>query len=341
MSRKIVVSVTGGGSGFFNNYLHKGGKSNEFLDGLIPYSKEALDDFLGYPPDKYCSAQTACSMAMQARERVFKLQKDTPFEDAVGVGVTASLYKDGQREGRPNLFYISIVQGKTQSIYGAEIKLHHGQNREWQELRLSQTILKLLNHESPIEVDFNLLTQRHAITSLSGVYSNKETYLYNTKSQQIIDVDDCFIIPGSFNPVHTAHIEMVKYVNAHFPDYDVYFELSVKNFEKSPIDYFSLSDRISGINQAIHENNLKCRGTLITNAPLFQDKLKFTTHCSFLVGADTYNRISNSSDLECGFIIFPRNNIPVYPKSPHKHKLVPDFTQINISSTELRYNANR
>ena len=64
-----VFSISGGGSAFLSDYLTIPGASASFLEGLIPYSPEATNTFLGFRPENYSSERTARLLASAALRR--------------------------------------------------------------------------------------------------------------------------------------------------------------------------------------------------------------------------------------------------------------------------------
>lgn len=66
---RCVFSISGGGSAFLSDYLSLPGASASFLEGLIPYSPEATNAFLGFRPENYSSERTARLLASAALRR--------------------------------------------------------------------------------------------------------------------------------------------------------------------------------------------------------------------------------------------------------------------------------
>jgi len=66
---RCVFSISGGGSAFLSDYLTIPGASESFLEGLIPYSPEATNAFLGFRPENYSSERTARLLASAALRR--------------------------------------------------------------------------------------------------------------------------------------------------------------------------------------------------------------------------------------------------------------------------------
>src|SRR5262249_34253164 len=96
--RRIVVAVSGGGSGVIAALLRVPGASRPLVEAVVPYAFEALVDFLGRPPEPACSPDTAAAMAVRARERAAALVGATGAA-LVGLGVTASLASDRPKRG--------------------------------------------------------------------------------------------------------------------------------------------------------------------------------------------------------------------------------------------------
>src|SRR5688500_5832183 len=67
--RRMVIAVTGGGSGALAALLQTPGASRSVLEAVVPYSFTALVDWIGGQPDQACSEATARAMAMAAFER--------------------------------------------------------------------------------------------------------------------------------------------------------------------------------------------------------------------------------------------------------------------------------
>src|SRR5277367_4587325 len=93
---RYVLALTGGGSGAAALLLHVPGGSRTVLEVIVPYDPAALDQFLGTPPQHYCSAATARAMAVRAHARASWL---APRQAVLGVACTASLASDRPKRG--------------------------------------------------------------------------------------------------------------------------------------------------------------------------------------------------------------------------------------------------
>src|SRR3989304_5685560 len=101
---QIVLAATGGGSRAISDLLEVPGASRTLLEAFVPYSAEAMIDYLGSRPDEFCSPRTARAMAMQAFLHACKLGKFDAKSaglvgDRAGVACTAGLVTDRPRRG--------------------------------------------------------------------------------------------------------------------------------------------------------------------------------------------------------------------------------------------------
>ncbi|MBR5627545.1 MAG: hypothetical protein IKW74_08015, partial [Thermoguttaceae bacterium] len=83
---KMVLAVTGGGSGVIGDLLSVPGGSQTLLEAIVPYSTESLCQFLRTVPEQYCSEKTARLMAMSAFLRAIQLNSVNPPADTSGLG---------------------------------------------------------------------------------------------------------------------------------------------------------------------------------------------------------------------------------------------------------------
>ncbi len=83
---QACIAIAGGGVGAVQSLLVHPGASRFVLDVRIPYSREAMNDFLGQPPGSYCSGQTARAMAHSAYAYASRFSSR-----ALGIACTAAL----------------------------------------------------------------------------------------------------------------------------------------------------------------------------------------------------------------------------------------------------------
>lgn len=165
-------------------------------------------------------------------------------------------------------------------------------------------------------------------------------YFGNELTEKIIqndfNRDSIALIPGTFNPLHSAHIDL--YINGMGNKVPV-FELSILNVDKG------LVVTKDNIQAKVDQFNYYGFNYLITNAPTIFSKLRFANN--FIIGADTFNRYldpkycqNNTFFLQksltnVNFLVYERN-VELVDYSWMINK--PTIVKYNnsISSTELR-----
>lgn len=361
---QISIAITGGGSGAIGKYLENGGKSAFLVDAQVPYSMNGLDNYLGGKPDKYCSKETAAVMAMRALERSKRLGVGEN-EANCGIGVTASLTKDGERQGRKHVAYIGVHKDSSLWLYETEFTVG---SRQAQEQVLADLICKIMNNEDEsapmcFSADFfenpNLNEaflsyyypshrwQDKYVVDASEVYSGKRLYKHTRKEFfDKTDYSDSIILSSSFNPCHNTHIAMAKYARERWPEKKIFAELSINNFEKPKIDYLSLTQRINSIPLGVFDD------LIISNRSTFVQKADVYTGCTFLMGDDTLIRIPRDDltwileESMNKIVCFPRELQDLENEYYYSHWnknssliWVNDFERTNDSSRKIRQQA--
>lgn len=138
---KAAIVVSGGGSGALYALLSHPGASRFVLEAQVPYSPEAMFDYLGEKLDQSCSAEAAVIMAERAFERalVFSLSNQVGFS-ILGIACTAALQTNRERKGSDRAF-ICIKSRKAEITRALEIV--SGRRIE-QEEELSVAVLEMI-----------------------------------------------------------------------------------------------------------------------------------------------------------------------------------------------------
>jgi len=266
---KAVLAITGGGTGAINRLLERGGGSAFLLEAIVPYSQESLAGFIGHAPEKYVSDLTARQLAMAAYIKAGKLTK----EKVVGFGATCSLAKTNERENRKHVVYLAYQTRDTTCTFHAELD----NTRELEEAEASQLIIDFLSDAVTGMTNIEPTAKAVADPALVNILHNPGYYI--PKPLPRYPTTKRFILPGSFNPLHAGHKEMIQTVLELY-DAHAAFELSITNADKPPLDYIEVEQR-----SAQFDGNL-----VLTNAPLFIDKARLNPGMTFLVGIDTWER---------------------------------------------------
>jgi len=176
-------------------------------------------------------------------------------------------------------------------------------------------------------------------------------YSYNDDlKNENYNLNNSLILSGSFNPLHDGHIELLKASSKEFKKNPL-FEISIKNVDKSEINFNDLMDRI---------NQFRSLGKLVvTNSEKFEEKSKIFKESIFVIGYDTALRLVDNKYYNddfrkslkiieknnCSFLVSGRfinkkykkpNNINFEGYDYLFNILSEEKFRIDISSTELR-----
>jgi hypothetical protein len=105
---RLAIVCTGAGAGVQNELWKIPGISSILVDSSFPYANEFTDQYLGFIPEnnKYCTAEVAVELAMQAYYRAYKLGE----APAIGIGLTASVASVHAHRGDHRAFVSSISE---------------------------------------------------------------------------------------------------------------------------------------------------------------------------------------------------------------------------------------
>ena len=325
--RLVVVALTGGGSTAIGELLRVPGGSRSLLEAIVPYSQAALKDLLRGEPDQYCSEPTARAMAMAAWMRARALASESNPHTLVGLSATASLKSDLPKKGDHRIQVALQTASETVSY---SLILAKGLRNRDQEERLATGILLLALAKScgvpttaaQHEFDSQLGESEHvehraqaADPAWIQLLLGEVTSIGWPTGQAPLQPQVVF--PGAFNPLHAGHSQMAQ-IAADRLQREVVYELSIANVDKPLLDFQEIAERLAGIRELDPR-----RAVLITQAATFREKARLFPGCTFVVGADTLERIAELryyghdeslrdaalADLEaagCRFLVFGR-----------------------------------
>jgi hypothetical protein len=301
---RMVLALTGGGSGVISTLLTVPGASNTVLECVVPYSPFALRDWLRTTPDSYCSEDTALMMAAQAHRRAVNLSQRANdagnvrlnSTQVLGVGITAALATNREKKGEERAFVAmhSVQSTRLTSHYFEKGVL----SREWQEASVAGCLYDIARVcgvptelPSRMIVDYVLVGQRQKTQivlppdpTVREVVEGLRPWTARTKLgvwSAGEGIKPAGILSGSFHPLHAAHLQLAT-IAGELLGGAVAFELPLLNADKPPVDYCSLQRRLEAFaNQLL----------IVTAAPTFVEKSALFPGTTFIVGADTAKRI--------------------------------------------------
>jgi hypothetical protein len=288
--RKAALAITGGGSGAVGELLRVPGGSRLLIEAQIPYDAAALATFLGFAPDQACSADTAIAMARSIRARAARLVP--PGSDLVGLGATAALVSDRPRKGE-HRFHIACATAA--GIAHCTCVMAKGRrDRAAEEDLVSHAIVlwlaracevaapsprTLLEPDDHFEETF--VANVDAVDRLLAGEVDRVTA--RPDGQMILSAPPPpMVFPGSFNPLHAGHVLLAR-VAEELKQQPLAFEISVTNVDKPPLAGETVKHRLT---QFAWKSPVE-----LTRAPTFLEKSRLFPGTTFLIGADTAERL--------------------------------------------------
>lgn len=309
---KVVMAITGGGTEAVGELCKYGGASNTLIEATVCYNQTSFDSYVGGKPDKYASVDAAAQLATSSFLRVIH-QHGVSDEEAIGLGATMSLGKaEPEREGRKHQVYMAYVHKNI--LYTKELEIQPlGLTRKQEEEFAARLVIKLLAMACQV-IDKEEIKESYGeeyTVDLGTLYScGWEAYKIYTGQKKwdlsLAEKTTGLIFPGSFNPIHDGHKNIIQKVNEKTGTL-IDLEVSIKNVEKPILSYKGFCDRINEVTKAKNEG-VPINGLILTCAPKFIEKTKdlLKKKCedprdlddyelpSFIMGADTLQRIHDS-----------------------------------------------
>jgi nicotinamide mononucleotide (NMN) deamidase PncC len=285
--RRCVVALTGGGSQAIADLLAVPGASATMLEAIVPYAQTALEDWLGGHVDHACSEATARAMAMASFERA-RLLSDVDAGALRGISATASLASVQPKRGDHR---VHIAWQSSTTTVALSCTFVKGRRTRGEEETLAGRLvlgavaeacgavanapfepsadqpIERREKVAPAEWTELLLGQRHNVAATASTPSRPQV-----------------IFPGAFRPLHVGHERMAE-IAARRLGAPVTFELSITNVDKPTLDFLEIDDRLRQFaNQPVQ----------LTRAATFAEKAAVFPGATFVVGADTIERLADT-----------------------------------------------
>jgi hypothetical protein len=287
--RKAALAITGGGSGAIGELLRVPGGSRLLVEAQIPYDATALATFLGAAPAQASSADTAIAMAVNARTRAARLAQGA---DLVGLGATAALVSDRPRKGE-HRFHIATAS-TTGIAHCTGVMAKGRRNRAAEEDLVARAIILWLaracgvaapSPSSLLDADEHfaeaVATSADSIDQLLAGALDRVTA--QPDGQLMLGAPSPLVLmPGSFNPVHPGHLLLARTAEEIRQEL-LAFEISVTNPDKPPLARDTVGLRLA---QFAWKSPVE-----LTRAPTFVEKSRLFPRVTFVVGADTAERV--------------------------------------------------
>ncbi len=299
--RKAALAITGGGSGAVGELLRVPGGSRLLIEAQVPYDELALAAFLGFAPAQACSSDTAIAMAQSARGRAAGLVPSTDVgvgTDLVGLGATAALVSDRPRRGE-HRFHIAAANAA--GIAQCTCVMAKGRrDRAAEEDLVSRAIVLWLaracgiaapSPRSLFDADEHYAETVVAPSAAPSPVDTIDQLLVGDLNRVTIQPDGQIMLsapppfvlfPGSFNPMHEGHVLLAR-VAEELRQQPLAFEISVTNVDKPPLAGETVRHRLT---QFVWKAPVE-----LTRAPTFLEKSRLFPSTTFVIGADTAERL--------------------------------------------------
>jgi len=288
--RKAALAITGGGSGAIGELLRVPGGSRLLIEAQVPYDAQALATFLGFAPAQACSSDTAIAMAQSARARAARLAP--AGTDLVGLGATAALVSDRPRRGE-HRFHIAFANSA--GIAHCTCVMAKGRrDRAAEEDLVSRAIILWLaracgiaapSPRSLLDADEHFAeTVVAAVDTIDQLLAGElDRVTVQPDGQMMLSAPGHFVVlPGSFNPMHEGHVLLAR-VAEELRQQPSAFEISVTNVDKPPLAGETVRHRLT---QFTWKSPVE-----LTRAPTFVEKSRLFPRTTFVIGADTAERL--------------------------------------------------
>lgn len=288
--RKAALAITGGGSGAIAELLRVPGGSRLLIEAQVPYDEQALAAFLGFAPAQASSADTAMAMARGAQARAARLAPEGA--DIVGLGATAALVSDRPRRGE-HRFHIATA-GAFGVTHCSGVLAKGRRDRGAEEDLVARAIVLWLARACGVQAPSpgSLMDADETFAETAAAPADPIDRLVAGNVARVSARPDGglllsaphtpVLLPGSFNPLHEGHITLAR-VAGEMRRQPAGFELSVTNVDKPPLAAETVRQRVA---QFAGKAPVE-----LTRAPTFVEKARLFPKTTFVIGADTAERL--------------------------------------------------
>lgn len=314
-----VLYVTGGASHAVSWLLSVPGASSTILEARVPYDRAAFVDIITAEATSkirsFASASSARALARAAYQRAVVLAP--PGARVCGIAAACSLATSRPKRGDHIAF---VTAHSHDSVVEYHIKFNKGLRNRWEEDLLSSKLVVqallddascpapavkqthsntamtnslVFSRHSGMQLVRESLSQGDSITGphvhehadpVRCVVDGHAQFVEFINGRCNVDTKkSSLIFPGSFNPLHHGHRQLMAVAKAKYPDAVAAYEISVTNPDKPALKSDVIYERLQQFNS--DEN------VIIASAPFFTRKAELYPNSKFVVGTDTALRI--------------------------------------------------
>lgn len=280
LKTRIYVACTGAGAGFQNHLWSLPGASSYLIGAAFPYAPEDTDEFLGFKPERYCSAETALDMAMGAYYRAYTPDGAPP----IGIGLTASVASQKAHRGDHRVF-AAWFSDQGHQVLGLTLPKREGEGPRLSDGKTADDLALIVllhacnnSQSSRFQVECESAEERF--------FKRPYFRAVGTREGSPTPSKDLTLFPGAFNPPHEGHLGMADNFEREFGR-KAAFAITYNPPHKEPLTVADMLKRAK---------LLRGRDRLFTkDDPLYIDKARAFPGASFLIGADAVERMYDAA----------------------------------------------
>lgn len=274
---RIYIAATGAGAGAQNEIWKTPGCSEYFAGACFPYARDQVDEFLGFKPEKYCSADTALDLAMAAYMRAW----DGRGCDAVGIGLSASVASKEVHRG-DHVIHASMVTNTDVWLHWERLEKSTGEVERRSDGLRADAIIEDLFDAARRDREPRI-SRSHLpilIDEAKERFFKRPYFKADGSRGTPCPAPTAPIYCGAFNPIHFGHRQIAHAVSPH-----TVFAINQDSPHKPALTLQDMLQRAKMMRQ-VKEPVWFTRGE-----PTFLDKARAHPGTTFVIGADALDRM--------------------------------------------------
>ena len=288
--RKAALAITGGGSGAIGELLRVPGGSRLLVEAQVPYDAQALRRSLALPRCRPAAPILRLPWRTLLGPAPPGWCRPAPMWS--GLGATAALVSDRPRKGE-HRFHIACATA-TRLTHCTCVLAKGRRDRAGEEDLVSHAIILWLAQACGVAAPAlsGLLDADETFTETEGAAPDVIDQLLAGQVARVTVQPDgqvllsaprsSVLMPGSFNPVHAGHLSLAR-IAEELREQPLAFEISVTNVDKPPLAGEAVRQRLM---QFAWKAPVE-----LTRAPTFLEKSRLFPRTTFVIGADTAERL--------------------------------------------------
>ncbi len=286
---KTVLAVSGAGTQAVAWLLGVSGASRTILEVVVPYGRLSMQEFLRFEPAQSAAAETARQLARRCYQRArTQLEDDSP---PVGLACAATIATDRPKRGDHRAF-VAAWSERERATWS--LTFHKGlRDRAGEDEIVSLLILQALSEFSGLDPELDLgltpgdsleVEREPAPGPLAQLRTGEARWVVRNPEGTLLVEGEApgLLLPGSFNPLHEGHREMMGAAESLSGRAGAY-ELSVTNVDKPVLEESEVVRRLGQFGEG--------DTVVLTRAETFQKKAALFPGRVFVQGWDTTVRL--------------------------------------------------